>query len=110
MMEGGEVEDRRVQVSVRLFALARQRAGRAEVVLEIPEPVTVGALKVALAHSHPELAPLVAQLMIAIDAEYAGDDATPIPPGAEVAAIPPVSGGRPATDGPCSRPDRGPCP
>jgi hypothetical protein len=32
-------------------------------------------------------------MMFAIDADYAGDDERPIPPGAEVAAIPPVSGG-----------------
>jgi molybdopterin converting factor small subunit len=84
-----------VHVTVRLFALARQRAGRAELVVDVPEPATVGALKRALAANVPELAPLVPQLMIAIDAEYAGDEARRIPAGAEVAAIPPVSGGRP---------------
>jgi molybdopterin converting factor subunit 1 len=85
-----------VQVTVRLFALARQRAGRAEVVVEIAEPATVAALKAALAAAYPELAPLIPQLMIAVDADYADDDAHMIPPGVEVAAIPPVSGGRPA--------------
>jgi molybdopterin converting factor small subunit len=99
-----------VRVSVRLFALARQRAGRAEVVLDVPDPATVAALKSAMAAAYPELAPLIPQLMIAIDAEYAGDDASPIPPGAEVAAIPPVSGGRPASDGFPSRSDRDLCP
>jgi molybdopterin converting factor subunit 1 len=84
-----------VNVNVRLFALARQRAGRAEVALELAEPATVAALKRALASNVPELAPLIPQLMIAIDADYAHDDQAPIPPGAEVAAIPPVSGGRP---------------
>jgi molybdopterin converting factor small subunit len=80
-----------------LFALARQRAGRAEVALEVAEPVTVAALKDALAATYPELAPLVPQFMIAIDAEYADDEERLIRPGAEVAAIPPVSGGgRPA--------------
>jgi molybdopterin converting factor small subunit len=90
-----EREERRVQLTVRLFALARQRAGRAVVTLDVPEPATVAALKRTLADACPELAPLVPQLMIAVDADYAGDDATPIPPGADVAAIPPVSGGRP---------------
>jgi molybdopterin converting factor small subunit len=81
-----------VRVTVRLFALARQRAGRPEVVVDVAEPATVAALKEALA-ALPELAPLVPLMMIAIDADYAGDDRRPIPPGAEVAAIPPVSGG-----------------
>lgn len=99
-----------MRVSVRLFALARQRAGRAEVVLDVPDPATVAALKMAMAVAYPDLAPLIPQLMIAIDAEYAVDEASPIPPGAEVAAIPPVSGGRPGSVCPSSRPDRDFCP
>lgn len=83
-----------MQVTVRLFALARQKLGRLEVVIDVPEPATVGSLKQALAAAYPDLAPLIPSLMIAVSAEYA-DDATPIPPGAEVAAIPPVSGGQP---------------
>jgi molybdopterin converting factor subunit 1 len=81
-----------VWVTVRLFALARQRAGRPELALELAEPATVGDLRRAIVARHPELAPLVPNLLIAVAAEYAGDD-TPIPPGAEIAAIPPVSGG-----------------
>ena len=81
-----------MRVEVRLFAAARQRAGRPTLDLELPEPATVAALKRALAAACPALAPLVASLRIAVDSEYAADDA-PIPPGAEVAAIPPVSGG-----------------
>lgn len=81
-----------MRVTVRLFAVARQRAGRPEVTLDLPEPATVGGLRRALAAGFPELATLVPGLMIAVAAEYAPDD-TPIPPGAEVAAIPPVSGG-----------------
>jgi molybdenum cofactor cytidylyltransferase len=81
-----------VQVTVRLFAVARQCAGRPEIILDLAEPATVGALKRAIATSYPELAPLVPSLMIAVATEYADDD-TVIPPGAEVAAIPPVSGG-----------------
>ena len=82
-----------MRVTVRLFALAKQRAGCPEIVLDVPEPATVAALKRAIAAASPALAPLVPQLMIAIDADYANDDQRLIPPGAEVAAIPPVSGG-----------------
>jgi molybdopterin converting factor subunit 1 len=91
--EGGGREKPTVRVTVRLFAMARQQAGRAAVALDVPEPATVAALKGALATAVPELARLVPQLMIAINADYVRDEERLIPPGAEVAAIPPVSGG-----------------
>lgn len=87
-----------LRVTVRLFALARQRLGAPELSVDVPDPATVGALKRAIADRHPELAPLLPNLMFAVSAEYA-EDTTPIPPGAEVAAIPPVSGGGTSTNG-----------
>jgi molybdopterin converting factor small subunit len=95
MMETGRAEDGPSRIHVRLFALARQRAGQATIVVEVPGPATVAALKRALADASPGLAPLVPHLLIAIEGEYASDDRTLIPQGAEVAAIPPVSGGCP---------------
>lgn len=83
-------------VTVRLFAMARQRAGRAEISVEVAEPATVASLKQALAAQYPDLAPLLPNVMIAVSAEYAGDDHS-IAPGAEVAIIPPVSGGSETT-------------
>jgi molybdopterin converting factor small subunit len=85
-----------VKVTVRLFALAKQRVGRPQVELEMFEGATIGDLKRALAENHPALAPLIPNLMFAVDAQYA-TNALPIPPGAEVAAIPPVSGGGPGS-------------
>jgi molybdopterin converting factor subunit 1 len=79
-------------VTVRLFALARERVGRPEVSVDVPDPATVASLRKALAAAYPGLAPMMPAMMIAVAAEYATDD-TLIPPGAEVAAIPPVSGG-----------------
>jgi len=81
-----------VPVTVRLFALARERAGRSQVVLDLPEPATVADLRRVLAASYPELAPLVPSLLIAVESEYAPDDRS-VTAGDEVAAIPPVSGG-----------------
>jgi molybdopterin converting factor small subunit len=75
-----------------LFALARQRVGRGDVTLELAGPVTVEALKRELGVTYPELAPLLPHVLIAVAGEYAADDMV-IPPGAEIAAIPPVSGG-----------------
>src|SRR5207249_4172232 len=65
-----------VRVEVRLFAVARQRVGRPTIVLEVPEPATVAVLKRALAEACPALAPLVPNLLIAVDSEYAAADAT----------------------------------
>ncbi len=81
-----------MQVTVRLFALAKQSVGRAEVDLQLPEGATVADLKRVLAGSYPALAPLLPTLMIAVDAEYAQDDRR-LAAGSEIAAIPPVSGG-----------------
>ena len=88
----GSVRGSPVQVTVRLFALARQRVGRPEVTIELANVATVGDLRRELGSSFPVLVPILPNLMFAVDTEYA-DDSTPIPPGAELAAIPPVSGG-----------------
>ena len=77
---------------VRLFAIARELAGRAEIEIELPLPATVATLRAALAAQHPELAPLAPRVAIALDSEYATDAALVVP-GAQVALIPPVSGG-----------------
>lgn len=82
-----------MRVEVLLFAVARQRAGADAVAVDLPEGGTVGALKARLAATEPALAPLLPGLLFAVAGEYATDD-TVIPPGAEVAAIPPVSGGQ----------------
>jgi molybdopterin converting factor small subunit len=83
-----------VRVNVKLFAVAKQRTGLGLVTLELPDAATVADLRRVLAQTYPSLAPLVPGMMIAVDAEYAGDDRE-IGPEAEVAAIPPVSGGQP---------------
>jgi molybdopterin converting factor subunit 1 len=82
----------RLRVNVRLFAVARQVAGRTEVVVEIDEPATVGDLRRALGTAVPELVSILPRLMIAVGTEYA-DDAQPLAADDDVAVIPPVSGG-----------------
>ncbi len=81
-----------MNVELRLFAAARDRVGRTMLGLELPDPATVADLRRALTDAEPALAPLLPSIRFAVDSEYA-DDATPIRPGAELAAIPPVSGG-----------------
>ncbi len=79
--------------TILLFALAREKAGLASLAVELREGATVGDLKSAIALACPALEGLLPTLRIAIDSDYALDDAQRIPPGAELAAIPPVSGG-----------------
>jgi molybdopterin converting factor subunit 1 len=77
---------------VKLFAAARQHAGKALAEIELPDEATVGQLRAALVEQHPVLAQLAEHVVFAVNAQYADENAT-IPADAEVACIPPVSGG-----------------
>ena len=74
-----------MNVSVRLFAGLRERAGTSHVEVELPDGAVVRDLLAAMA-----LEP--GQCVVAINREYARAD-EPIAAGDEVALIPPVSGG-----------------
>ena len=91
-----------MKVRVRLFALAKERAGRPEVEVGLTPPATVGDLRERPASVHPQLGPLCAGAMIAVDEEYASDE-TPVSPASRIALIPPVSGGGEGFDGPRDR-------
>ena len=60
--------------------------------LDIPEDMTVQGLKVKIAEEFPNLKESMKSVLITIDREYAFDEAV-IPPNAEMAMFPPVSGG-----------------
>jgi uncharacterized protein (TIGR00369 family) len=77
----------RMEVTVRLFAILRERAGAAEVVLDLPDGARV-ADALAMLHELAEGLPLV----MAVNREYADAERT-LGPGDELALIPPVSGG-----------------
>jgi molybdopterin converting factor small subunit len=81
-----------MNLSVRLFARARDLAGAAVVTVEMPAGATAGDLRRRLAAAHPALAPLLEHSALAVASEFAGDDRV-LPPGAEIALLPPVSGG-----------------
>ncbi len=72
-----------MRVRVHLFAIARERAGRSVVDVDLPDDATVADLKWALNERVPALEPITASARFSVDAEYA-DDSTPIPPGAEL--------------------------
>ena len=77
---------------IKLFAIARQRLGRDEVEVTLPTSATAADLRRVLAEQFPALANILPHIRIAINSSYAADS-TVIPAGAEVALIPPVSGG-----------------
>jgi molybdopterin converting factor subunit 1 len=81
-----------MRIEVRLFAVARELAGADTISVELPPESTVAALRTAIAREYPQLAPVLPQVLFAVGSEYAHDD-TILAANAEVACIPPVSGG-----------------
>lgn len=77
---------------VLLFARARELAGGDSVEVMLPPAATVADLRRCLADQCPRLAGLAARSAIAVNGAYAAD-ALPMPTNAEVALVPPVSGG-----------------
>jgi molybdopterin synthase catalytic subunit len=80
-----------VAIVVLYFAGARDAAGTARESLAAV-PASVGDLRRVLAAAHPRLGPVLARSRIAVDQDFAADEA-PLRDGAEVAIVPPVSGG-----------------
>ncbi len=78
--------------SVRLFARARDLARADVVAVDLPEGATVADLRRALASAWPALAGLLERSALAVNDEFA-DDGLALPLPAEIALLPPVSGG-----------------
>ena len=76
-----------MEVTVRLFAMLRERAGASEVTVELPEGARVRDALAALGGLADGL-----PLVMAVNREYAPEDAV-LGAGDELALIPPVSGG-----------------
>jgi molybdopterin converting factor small subunit len=79
-------------VRVRLFAALRQAAGHEAIEVALPAGATVADLRRRLGELLPAAAGVLPHALFAIEAAYAGDDRA-LSAGAEVACIPPVSGG-----------------
>jgi molybdopterin converting factor subunit 1 len=80
------------KIKLLFFATIRDRAGTKSVELDIPDDMTVQGLKNKLAEEYPNLKESMKSVLITINREYAFDEAV-IPPNAELAMFPPVSGG-----------------
>jgi molybdopterin converting factor subunit 1 len=81
-----------VKFEVKLFAAARQFAGAESVEIDLPEGAAISDLRRALMDRYPEGRAIIRHAMFAIDMDFVSDDA-PLRAGAEIACIPPVSGG-----------------
>lgn len=75
-----------------LFAVARQRAGKEEIEVDLPAAATVRHLRGALADQFPPLADILRHVRFAVNGDYATDTVS-LTPESEIAIIPPVSGG-----------------
>ncbi len=81
-----------MRVTVRLFARLRDIAGAAELERDVPAGATVRTVWNDLSAQYPALAPYLASISAAVNADYARLD-TRLKDGDEVAFLPPVSGG-----------------
>jgi molybdopterin converting factor subunit 1 len=81
-----------MQINVRLFAILRDAAGTADLVLDLPEDATVALLAEPLLARYPALGRHLPRVAYAVNRSYASRD-TRLHDGDEVALIPPVSGG-----------------
>lgn len=80
------------RVKLLFFATLRDRAGTKTMELDIPSDLTIQGLKDKLSMEYPSLKESMSSVLITINREYAFDEAV-IPPDAELAMFPPVSGG-----------------
>lgn len=81
-----------MEIKVLGFASAGDALGAPERVVTVPDGLRVADLERQLVEEYPELGPLWPRLAVAIGGQIVGAD-DEIPAGAEVALLPPVSGG-----------------
>ncbi|WP_162006527.1 MoaD/ThiS family protein [Roseimaritima sediminicola] len=78
--------------TIRLFAGAREAVGSDTARVSLPEAATAEEVLQVLARSHPQLSGLLPSCRLVAAQEYL-DPAARVPADAELALIPPVSGG-----------------
>ena len=91
-----------MRVTLLYFAAARERAGVPRETVELRDGATAADAREAACAAHPGLRAIVERLRLAVDQQFAPAE-RPLRDGAEVAFIPPVSGGAGAhriSDGP----------
>ena len=81
-----------MKIRLLAFASAGDALGATELELEVPDGSRVADLRIRLDREYPKLGPLWPRLALAVDGRIVSEDA-PLVDGAEVALLPPVSGG-----------------
>lgn len=81
-----------MRVAVKLFAIARERAGTAQAWVELTPDATVTDALDELGRCFPKLPLVLTRAMVAVNREYA-ERTHVLRDGDELAVIPPVSGG-----------------
>jgi molybdopterin converting factor subunit 1 len=81
-----------MNVTVRLFARAKDLAGCDRLEIDLPAGATVADLRRRLIETRPALEGLLSRCAVAVNAEFAGEGQV-LSEGAEAALLPPVSGG-----------------
>ncbi|HET6246434.1 MAG TPA: molybdopterin converting factor subunit 1 [Tepidisphaeraceae bacterium] len=81
-----------MKITLRLFAILRERTGVGEITVDLPASATVATARDAFLQQYPDRASLIARVAFAVNHSYAPLD-TELHEGDEVAIIPPVSGG-----------------
>jgi len=81
-----------MRITIRLFALLKDRAGTDQLDLDLPEKSTIGTAVDHLRHRLPALADHLNHIGFALNRSYTQPN-TPLQDGDELALIPPVSGG-----------------
>ena len=81
-----------MHVTVKLFALIREKAATDHLALDLPDGADVNRAVEAIRRRHPTLAPYLDNLRFSLDMDFVEPDTT-LHEGDEVVLIPPVSGG-----------------
>lgn len=90
--------DRNVKVSLHLYAGLRELLGARDLDFDVDDGATIADLQARLAATYPAVQPFLKTLAFAIDDEFV-DTEERIHAGADIALIPPVSGGAPSVHG-----------
>jgi len=81
-----------MRITVKLFAIVRERAGQSELSMEFADAATVAIAAEKLAGQFPQIAQFLSRAAFAVNQNYASRE-TLLQDGDELAVIPPVSGG-----------------
>lgn len=81
-----------MRISVRFFAILRDRAGLPETSMDLPDGATVGDALDRINRQFPDMADQMKRIALAVNRAYVKSDEA-LRDGDELALIPPVSGG-----------------